>query len=395
MAHQQFPYTFGIEEEFFLANPATGNVVPRVPKRFVRTCRARLGDCVHHEMLQSQVEVSTPILGSAAQARDVLNALRQGVIGIADAMGLRLVAAGTHPLAVWHEQHHTDQPRYDSLIGDFQMIGRRNLLCALHVHVAVPPEVDRVVLMNRLMPWLPVLLALSTSSPFWNRQRTGLLSYRQAAYDEWPRTGIPDFFNDEREYAAFIDLLAGCGAIKDGSHLWWAIRPSARFPTLELRIADSCTRIDDALAIASAFRCLVRAYVRRPALGVERSALTRRVIEENRWRAKRYGTEATLFVERSGRLVAFPDAIAHLLELVGPDARALSCERELAHLGEIVVRGTSAHEQLAIYRHHRDHGESRPRALQGVVDWLVSTTAGISVPSAHRSAASRVTTCRT
>lgn len=378
MAHWQFPYTFGIEEEYFLVNPATGNVVPRVPKRFVRTCREHFGDCVHHEMLQSQVEVSTPILGSAAQARDVLNGLRQGVIEVADSMDLQLVAAGTHPLAVWHEQHHTDQPRYDSLMDDFQMIGRRNLLCALHVHVAVPPEVDRVMLMNRLMPWLPVLLALSTSSPFWNRQRTGLLSYRQAAYDEWPRTGIPDFFNDEDEYAAFVDLLARCGAIKDGSYLWWAIRPSARFPTLELRIADSCTRIDDALAIAAAFRCLVRAHIRRPELGIERSALTRRVIEENRWRAKRYGTDATLFVEHSARLEEFPDVIARLMELVAPDARALSCEREIAHLAGIVARGSSAHEQLAIYRRHRDQGESRPRALQGVVDWLVSTTAETS-----------------
>lgn len=394
MAQRHFPYTFGIEEEFFLVNPTTGNVVPRVPKRFVRTCRKRLGDCVHHEMLQSQVEVSTPILSSAAQARDVLTDLRQGIIGIADSMGLQLVAAGTHPLAVWHEQHHTDQPRYDSLIDDFQMIGRRNLLCALHVHVAVPPEVDRVMLMNRLMPWLPVLLALSASSPFWNRQRTGLLSYRQAAYDEWPRTGIPDFFDDEREYAAFVDLLVQCGAIDDGSYLWWAIRPSARFPTLELRIADSCTRIDDALAIAAAFRCLVRAHVREPELGIGRSALTRRVIEENRWRAKRYGTEATFLAENTGSLVEFPEIIAQLMERVGPDAQALACERELAHLAEIVVRGTSAHEQLAIYRRHRDCGGSRPRALQGVVDWLVSTTAETPSPAKRSGPVRKADACR-
>lgn len=379
MAYRQFPFTFGIEEEFFLVNPSSGNVVPRVPSRFVRTCRSRLGDCVQHEMLQSQVELSTPVLGSSAHARDALNGLRRGTIEVAGSMGLQLAAAGTHPLAIWHEQVHTDQPRYDRLIDDFQMIGRRNLLCAMHVHVAVPVDVDRVMLMNRMMPWLPVLLALSTSSPFWNRQRTGLLSYRQAAYDEWPRTGIPDYFSDEAEYADFVDLLSRCGAGKDGSFLWWAIRPSARFPTLELRIADSCTRIEDSLAIAAAFRCLVRAHLREPSLGLARSALTRRVIEENRWRAKRYGTQASFIDEESATVVEFDDAVGRLLEVVAPDAHALACEDEMQWLRGIVKIGSSAHAQLAIYREHRSLGAGRPHALQRVVEWLVDTTA---VPSA-------------
>jgi carboxylate-amine ligase len=375
MSREIFPYTFGIEEEFFLANPATRNAVTQVPKQFVRACRARLGDRVHHEMLQSQVETSTPILESPEQARDALNALRRGVTDIARSMDLALVAAGTHPLAAWREQVHTNKPRYETLMDDFQIIGRRNLLCALHVHVGVPPGTDRVALMNRLMRWLPVLLALSTSSPFWNRQRTGLLSYRQAAYDEWPRTGIPDFFADEAEYGAFVNLLASCGAVRDGSFLWWAIRPSSRYPTIELRITDSCTRIDDALAIASAFRCLVRAHARRPELGAGRTALTRRVIDENRWRAKRYGIDATLIDEAAAATVDFPTAIARLVEIIGPDAQALACEREIAQLREILVRGSSAHEQLAIYRRHRDAGAARLHAFQPVVDWLIATTA--------------------
>lgn len=374
MTQPGYPYTYGIEEEFFLASAVSRSAVTQLPKAFVRECRAQLGDGVQHEMLQSQIEIATPVLSSPAQARDVLGELRSGLGRIAAAHELALVAAGTHPLGAWREQVHTDKPRYDSLMDDFQIIGRRNLLCALHVHVGVPLGVDRVVLMNRLMPWLPVLLALSTSSPFWNRQRTGLVGYRQAAYDEWPRTGIPDYFADESEYRAFVDLLTACGAIRDGSFLWWAIRPSSRYPTLELRIADSCTHLDDALAIAAAFRCLVAAYVHRPELGAVRTSLTRRVIDENRWRAKRYGVAATLIDEAAAQAVPFDQTLARLFAIVEPEAATFGCEREIAHLAHIVQRGSSAQEQLAVYRTRRDAGESRLLALQHVVDWLIATT---------------------
>jgi len=374
MSSTEHTYTYGIEEEFFLAGTVSRNAVTQVPKAFVRDCRAQLGDCVQHEMLQSQVEIATPILSSPAHARDMLGELRRNVGRVAAAHDLQLLAAGTHPLGAWRDHVQTDKPRYDSLMDDFQIVGRRNLLCALHVHVAVPPGVDRVALMNRLMPWLPVLLALSTSSPFWNRQRTGLVGYRQAAYDEWPRTGIPDYFADESEYAAFVNLLTRCGAIRDGSFLWWAIRPSSRYPTLELRIADSCTHLDDALAIAAAFRCLVAAYVQRPELGAVRTSLTRRVIDENRWRAKRYGVEATLIDEAAAQAVPFDAMLARLVDTIAPEAAAFACEPEIAHLAQIVRRGSSAHEQLAVYRARRDAGDSRLLALQHVVDWLIATT---------------------
>jgi glutamate---cysteine ligase / carboxylate-amine ligase len=228
--------------------------------------------------------------------------------------------------------------------------------------------------MNRLMPWLPLFLALSTSSPFWDRHETGMLSYRQAAYDEWPRTGIPDFFADENQYKAFVDLLVRNGAMNDAGSLWWAIRPALRFPTLELRIADCCTRLEDTLAIAALFRCLVRAHVRLPELGSKRSALTRRVIDENRWRAKRHGIEAQFIDESGGAPKAFTVVIDELRALVADDAQALGCEDGLRHLGTIVARGTSAHEQLAIYREHCANGASSAQALQHVVDWLIAAT---------------------
>lgn len=369
--------SFGIEEEFFLFDPASRDLVARPPASFMRDCKQQLGEHVAHEMHRCMVESASPVLHDPAQARRELLASRQALAAAAAANGLGLAAAGTHSLAAWSDQPTTRGPRYDQLVDDFQIVGRRNLFCGLHVHVAVPEGVDRIRLMNRLMPWLPVFLALSTSSPFWGAQDTGLLSYRQAAYDEWPRSGIPDAFEDEAQYQQFTQLLARCGALEDGSFLWWAIRPSSRFPTLELRICDACTRAEDALAIAAAFRCLVRAHLCRPELGLGASAITRRVIDENRWAAKRHGTGATFIDEAAGAPLPFPDALAAMLRMIAPDAAALGCEAELRHLAGIPATGTSGHRQRAIFARHVAAGALPAEALQCVVDWLGSTTAGL------------------
>lgn len=375
MAQMNLPLTYGIEEEFFLVDPDTRRLALDVPKALMRECRARFGERVHEEMLRAQIEITTPPLIATEQAREYLGELRSGVDRIASKFGLRLLAAGTHPLADWNEQSVSEGARYEKLVDDFQIVGRRNLFCGLHVHVGVPDGVDRIQLMNRLLPWLPMFLALSTSSPFWGGRRTGLLSYRQAAYDEWPRSGVPDSFQDEVEYRGFVDLLARCGAIRDGSFLWWAIRPSVRYPTLELRIADACTRRADSLALAAAFRCLVRAHLRRPDLGQRVSALSRRVVDENRWRAKRYGTDASFIDEETRSLVSVRDMLARFSLLVAPDAHAFDCEREICRLAAICDQGTSAHRQLAIYREQRERICTREAALQSVVDWLIRHTA--------------------
>ncbi|MEO8160190.1 MAG: carboxylate-amine ligase [Arenimonas sp.] len=372
------PYTFGIEEEFFLVDPLSRDLAADVPREFMRACRRRLGERVHEEMKRAQVETATPVLQHAAQARTALAESRATVGEIATSLDMRLLAAGTHPFAGWREQAGTDAPRYERLLDDFQIVGRRNLVCGLHVHVAVPASVDRVELMNRLMPWTPLLLALSTSSPFWGGRATGLMSYRQAAYDEWPRSGIPDAFEDEERYAQFVDLLASCGSLDNGSFLWWAIRPSAKFPTLELRITDACTRIEDSLALAAVFRCLVRAHARDPALGLERSSLTRRLIDENRWRAKRFGVRAEFIDEARRSAVPLAESLRELLELVGPDAIALDCQAELRQLTLMSRLGTSADVQLAVYRRERESAASREQALHAVVDWLAEATLGES-----------------
>ena len=380
MAAEPFnAYTFGLEEEFFLVSRKTRRAPSRVPKGFLKLCRQRFGAYVDHELLQSQIEICSPVFDHVATAHMEMQRLRRGVAEVADAAGLRLVAAGTHPLSAWHQQSHTDKSRYARIIDDFQMVGRRNLLCGLHVHVAPPANVDRVALMNRLMPWLPLFLALSTSSPFWNRRCTGLLSYRQSAYDEWPRAGIPDFFADEAEYQTFCELLKRVDAIKDASFLWWAIRPAQHYPTLELRIADACTHLDDALALAALFRCLVRAHVRRPELGMARTALTRRIIDENRWRAKRFGLDARFIDEHTGEAIECARVLDAAIQLVSEDAHQFGCEESLRHLGTILARGSSAHEQLALYRHLRDTGSNNADALRAVVDWLAETSVPASV----------------
>ncbi len=363
-----------------MVSPATRQAVTRLPKAFVADCQKRVGRArVSHEMLQSQVEAVSPVFRHADAAREEMARLRRGIAEVAAEQGLRILAAGTHPLASWHTQSTTEKPRYTRLIDDFQIVGRRNLLCGMHVHVAVPAGVDRVHLMNRLMPWLPLFLALSTSSPFWSRERTGLLGYRQAVYAEWPRTGIPDFLDGQAGYDAFVDLLVRSGAIDGPGSLWWAIRPAARYPTLELRIADCCTHLDDALAIAALFRCLVRGHVRDPQWGIERTPMTRRVIEENRWRAMRGGIEATFIDEARDDVVPVAALLATLRERLADDARALDCEREIAALDAILDRGSSAHGQLQVYRRGCEAGHTRLESLREVVDWLVDAT----VPGLH------------
>jgi carboxylate-amine ligase len=369
-----FPYTFGIEEEFFLVHPKSRALSTSVPRSLLRACQRRFGDVVAPELLHSQIELVSPVFERCDHAYDEMLRLRRGVASIAVEKDLRMLAAGTHPIAAWREQVETPRTRYRGLMEDFQLVARRNVLCGLHVHVAVPPGVDRVVLMNRAMPWLPAFLALSTSSPFWNREPTGLLSYRQAAYDEWPRTGIPDHLADEAEYARFVELLVAGGAARDSSFLWWAIRPAARFPTLELRICDACTRVADTVAIATLYRCLLRLLVRRPELAAPWTPFTRRLIDENRWRAKRHGLDAQFLSLDGSPPVACRDTIAALLDEVAEDAQALGCEQPLERVRALMREGTSAHMQLALFRAHRAKGDTPYEALQVVVDWLVATT---------------------
>jgi carboxylate-amine ligase len=369
---------FGIEEEFFLCERASRAIVRSPPPGFVVDCRKALGPLVSSELLQSQVEVKTPRLTDLAAARAALLEGRAALAEVAARHGMRIMAAGTHPLAEWREQFATASERYEELFDDFQIVAQRNLLCGLHVHAEVPPGLDRIRLMNDVLRWLPLLLALSASSPFWSRRPTGLKSYRQAAYDEWPRTGIPRLFADEAEYEGYLEVLIRTGAIRDASYIWWAVRPSARFPTLELRITDSCPRVDDVLCIADLFRLVVRQAVLdarsdAPAL---RQGIERLLIEENRWRAKRFGCAATFVDATVQHAVSASDTLDALVHACRRARADVDADRSIAHARQLLATGGSADRQLDVFHRALAAGAAPRRALQRVVDQLIAETHG-------------------
>jgi carboxylate-amine ligase len=369
-----FDYTFGIEEEYFLTRADDCALARQIPEHTWKRAQDEMGAAVTSELLQSQIEIASPIFGDVAEARSTMRSLRTRLDELLGADGLRLMAASTHPLGAWREQLVTEQRRYDQLLSDFRIVGERNLVCGMHVHVAVPPGIDRVQLMNRAMTWLPVFLALSTSSPFWDGRLTGLMSYRQAVYDEWPRSGIPDFFHDQQDYDSLADVMQRAGTIRDGSFFWWAIRPALKYPTLELRIADVCTRLDDAIALAALFRCLIATLVDRPELGARRTTHTRRLIDENRWRCKRDGIAATLIDEATATVVPLRQLVGELMAAVAEQARRLGCQDALDGVATILDSGTSSHAQLRIYNESRARGADCEEALRAVVQWLIEAT---------------------
>jgi carboxylate-amine ligase len=366
--------TFGIEEEMFLVNLKNRHLSSDPPHALFLACRKKLGGAVNGEMLRSQLEISSPIFHDHAEATAKMTALRRGVAMVSEEFGFRPMAAGTHPLASWPNQEVTRASRYEEVMTDLQLVARRAMICGLHIHVAIPGDLDRIALMNQLIPWTPAFLALSTSSPFWNCRFSGLCSYRQAVYDEWPNMGTPDFLANEAEFRRLVKLLAKAGAIRDASYLWWTIRPSSKYPTLELRIADSCTALEDSLALASLFRCLVHAYICRPELTTAYSSLSRRIIEANRWAAKRYGLGAQFLDEATGRIESAKDQIQRLLRVVATDASMLDCQEAVERVRYILEHGTSAHRQIQVYQEHTQRGFDNIEALQAVVDDLIETT---------------------
>ena len=369
----QASYRFGIEEEYFLADATTRGTPRRAVAAFHAAVRARLPGA-ERELLQSQVEVASPPSTDFAEARGVLAGLRAGLAAIGREHGILVLASGTHPLARWSRQSHTRAERYDGLMRDLRMLGRRNVVCGMHVHVEVPRPEARVDLMNRLLPFMPTLLALSTSSPFWQGRDTGLSGYRLSVFGEMPRTGLPDLFADEADYARYVAVMTRAGAIADASFLWWTLRPSLKYPTLELRVADACTRLDDTLAVAALYRCLVRLADRRPELNRGPTGASRAITAENLWRAQRDGVRGSPIDDASGEAVPFAAHLDAVLALVAEDARALGCAPELEAARAIASRGTSADRQGAVFAKARGRGLGEREALLPVVDWLAATT---------------------
>jgi carboxylate-amine ligase len=364
---------FGIEEEYFLSDAESRGSVRKVSAKFIAAVQQAFPGEVQREMLQSQIEVATPVCETMTEARRSLAALRIGLASLGLEHGMLLLACGTHPSAVWSRQRVTEAARYDKLMRDLQILGRRNQLCGLHVHVEVPDEDERIRLMGRILPFLPLILALSTSSPFWQGQRTGLMGYRLSAYAELPRTGLPELFTDPADYRAYVETLVSAGAIKDASYIWWAIRPSDKHPTLELRIADSCTRLNDTLAIAALYRCLVHHLLRKPGLNADLTVAARAIASENMWRAQRYGIHGGLISPEDRRMRPVSELVDDLVDLLADDAATLGCTSDLVACRAIAGGGTSADVQLGVFEEARAR-EGQAAGLAAVVDWLASET---------------------
>jgi glutamate---cysteine ligase / carboxylate-amine ligase len=369
-------FKFGIEEEYFVNDAPRRDIAKGKIKEFFAACRDQVSGDIQPEMLEPQIEIATKPSLELADARAQLAGLRSSVGAVARDFNLSIMASGTHPLAVWSRVRPTAQPRYGKVMHDLQMLGSRNVLCGMHVHVEVPDLGMRVDIMNRIQPYLPLLLALSTSSPFWQAQRTGLLGYRLAAYRELPRTGFPDLFENEQDYKRYIDTLVAARAIENSSYVWWVIRPSLKHPTLELRVADSCTRLDDTIAIAALYRCLVRHLSLDTNLNAGQTGASRAINDENGWRAQRYGIHGSFVDEKTRAAKPVRELLDETLDLVAEDAKELGCQRELDLARWIVARGTSADQQLTLYTEAVGRGLSNRDALAGVVDWLSAETMG-------------------
>jgi glutamate---cysteine ligase / carboxylate-amine ligase len=369
-------FRFGIEEGLFLADAVTREAPGHSLDDFHADVHRRHPE-VERELLQSQVEIASPPSTSFTEARGFLAGLRSGIADVAKEHGMLLLASGTHPLADWDHLKSTKKVRYEAIAQEMQMVARRNNVCGMHVHVEVPDPSRRVELMNRLLPYLPLLLALSASSPFWQGRNTGLAAYRLSVWGELPRTGLPDLFASTEEYERYVATMIQGGAIKDASFLWWAIRHSRKYPTLELRVADSCTNLNDSITIAAMYRCLVRRAVCDPELNRAMTGASRALVSENLWRAQRDGIRASFIDESSGRAIPCAELLATLLELLVRDAEKLGCLSEIERTREIIAKGTSADQQLAIEGRSdvTDQTDARD-AIVAVVDWIARTTVG-------------------
>jgi len=366
-------FTFGIEEEYHLVDLESRGFAA-APAGLMKACEEALGTQVAPEFFRSQIEVGTTVLSDFKAARRELAGLRRTIAGIARGYGMAPIAASTHPFADRSALQTTPKARYQSLAEDFAGIGRRLAICGMHVHVAIEDDDLRIDLMNQVRYFLPHLLMLSTSSPFWQGENTGLKSYRLAVFHELPRTGLPQRFESFAEYRRTVDVLVRNGVIEDPTKIWWDLRPSGRFPTLEMRVTDVCTRIDDAISIAALYACTLRMLWRLRASNQKWRSYPAFLIEENRWRAQRYGVRETLFDFGKGTLVPFASLIDELIDLIAEDAAALGCEREAKHALKIAIGGTSADRQVARYGALIGAGASPDEALTGVVDLLIAET---------------------
>jgi carboxylate-amine ligase len=367
-------FTVGIEEEYMLVDLQTMDIVKDPPPELMVRCSELLQGQVSPEFLRGQVEVGTHVCATVGEARDDLARLRRTVAEVAKEYGFAPIAASTHPFAKWGELLVTEKSRYQVLLRELETVARRLVISGMHVHVGIDDNDLRIDLMSQFAYFLPHLLALSTSSPFWHGSDTGLKSYRSSVFKSLPRTGIPVNFTSWGEYRRHVDVLIDAGLIEDATKLWWDIRPSARYPTLEVRVTDICTRLDDGIALAALTVSLMHMLFRLRSENKRWRTYARMLIEENMWRAQRYGIHAPLMDFGQGSLVSVQDLVDEIIGEVEEDAAELGCSEELHAVPEILVRGTSADRQVATHTAATAEGADEQEALVAVVEFLVRET---------------------
>ena len=350
------PYTLGVEEEYQLLDGTTFDLVQHIETMLDAVSGHELEDRINRELMQSVVEIATPVCRTAGDVHRELTKLRGYVTEVAHANGFRVGSAGTHPFSLFERQRITAKDRYRALIDQMQYVARRELIFGMHVHVAIDDPEKAIKVVNGLLPQLGPLLAMSASSPFWRGQPTGLASSRQMVFSAFPRSGPPPRFRDYSDFAEVVGQLERSGCIADYTHIWWDIRLHPRLGTVEIRICDAVTRVEDAVAIAAFCQSLVKQLSERYEAGEEIPSYHRILTSENKWLAARYGLEAPIMDLATGRRNRVPIArlVRRTLAEIEPHARELGCDRELEGISAILGRGSSADAQLRIYNANRD-----------------------------------------
>ena len=353
---QSDPYTLGVEEEYQLLDGRTLDLVQHIETMLDAVSGHELEERINAELMQSVIEITTPVCRTVADVSRALLELRGYVTEVARSKGLRVGSAGTHPFSLFERQRITAKDRYRALIDQMQYIARRELIFGMHVHVAVDDPEKAIKVVNGLLPQLAPLLALSASSPFWRGEPTGLASSRQMVFSAFPRSGPPPRFRDYADYAEVVGQLERSGCIPDYTSIWWDIRLHPRLGTVEIRICDAVTRVEDAVSIAAYCQALVKKLSEQYDAGEEIPSYHRILTSENKWLAARYGLEAPVMDLASGRRNRIPVArlVRRTLDEIAPHARELGSDRELEGVREILSRGSSADRQLRIYNANRD-----------------------------------------
>jgi len=358
-------FTLGIEEEFQIVDPHTHELRSHVSE-ILQEGKMLLGEQVKPEMIQSMIEVGTGVCRDVQEARADIIKLRGVISTLVRSKGLVIVAAGTHPFSHWQDQKIFENARYESIVEENQIIARSLLTFGLHVHVGIANPERAIQIMNAIRYLLPHVLVLSTSSPFWLGIHTGLKSYRSEVFARFPRTGIPDYFDSRGSFERYVELLVKTGCIDDGKRIYWDVRPHPFFPTLEFRICDIPTRVDDTIAIAALFQALVAKINKLLDGNLTFRLHHKMLIEENKWRAARYGLDGKMIDFGKGTEVPVRELIRELLEFIDDVVDDLRSRKEIQHIRTILARGTSADEQLRIWRETED--------INAVVDWLIEST---------------------